>query len=87
MNWDESKKIGGCSSARIGRIRASSDDNVELANGKRSALLGLLQTRYGHAKEQAERKSICGSSSSSNVSPRPPSWSRREPTSSMFQSP
>jgi uncharacterized protein YjbJ (UPF0337 family) len=24
--------------------------------GKRSALLGLLQTRYGHAKKQAERE-------------------------------
>jgi len=32
------------------------DDDVELVKGKRSELLGLLQTRYGHAKEQAERE-------------------------------
>jgi uncharacterized protein YjbJ (UPF0337 family) len=40
-------------SRRSGKL---TDDDVELANGKSSELLGLLQTRYGRAKEQAERE-------------------------------
>jgi len=30
------------------------DDDIETINGKRTELLGLIQTRYGRAKEQAE---------------------------------
>ena len=32
------------------------DEDVELIKGKYAELLGLLQARYGHAKEQAERE-------------------------------
>ena len=32
------------------------DDDVERVNGKRTELLGLLQSRYGHSKDQAERE-------------------------------
>jgi uncharacterized protein YjbJ (UPF0337 family) len=56
MNWDEIeenwKLFNGKVRSHWGKL---TDDDVELANGKRSELLGLLWTRYGHAKEQAER--------------------------------
>jgi uncharacterized protein YjbJ (UPF0337 family) len=57
MNWDEIeenwKLFNGKVRSHWGKL---TDDDVELANGKRSELLGLLWTRYGHAKEQAERE-------------------------------
>ena len=38
---------------------------IELVKGKYAELLGLLQERYGHAKEQAEREiNDCGLSGS-----------------------
>jgi uncharacterized protein YjbJ (UPF0337 family) len=57
MNWDQ---IEGNWKQLKGKVRSQwgklTDDDVEIVNGKRSELLGLLQTRYGHAKEQAERE-------------------------------
>ena len=57
MNWDE---IEGNWKQLKGKVRTQwgnlTDDDVEVVNGKRTELLDLLQTRYGHAKEQAERE-------------------------------
>jgi uncharacterized protein YjbJ (UPF0337 family) len=57
MNWDE---IEGNWKQLKGKVRSQwgklTDDDVEVVNGKRTELLGLLQTRYGHAKEEAERE-------------------------------
>jgi uncharacterized protein YjbJ (UPF0337 family) len=57
MNWDA---IEGNWKQFKGKVRSQwgklTDDDDELVKGKRSELLGLLQTRYGHAKEQAKRE-------------------------------
>lgn len=57
MNWDE---IEGNWKQLKGKVRSQwgklTDDDIEVVNGKRTELLGILQTRYGHAKEQAERE-------------------------------
>jgi uncharacterized protein YjbJ (UPF0337 family) len=55
MNWDQ---IEGNWKQHKGKIRTQwgklTDDDIEVINGKRTELIGLLQTHYGHAKEQAE---------------------------------
>ena len=57
MNWDQ---VEGNWKQYKGKIRSQwgelTDDDVEVINGDRTELLGLLQTRYGRAKEQAERE-------------------------------
>jgi uncharacterized protein YjbJ (UPF0337 family) len=57
MNWDV---IEGNWNQLKGKVRSQwgklTDDDVERVNGKRIELLGLLQTRYGHSKDQAERE-------------------------------
>ena len=57
MNWDEIegnwKQIKGKVRSKWGKL---TDDDVEVVSGKRTELLGLLQKRYGHAKEQAEHE-------------------------------
>jgi uncharacterized protein YjbJ (UPF0337 family) len=57
MNWDE---IEGNWKQFKGKVRTKwgklTDDDLEVVNGKRTELLGLLQERYGHAREQAERE-------------------------------
>ncbi|MBZ0164316.1 MAG: CsbD family protein [Notoacmeibacter sp.] len=57
MNWDE---IEGNWKQLKGKVRSQwgklTDDDLDIINGKRTELAGLLQTRYGHAKEQAERE-------------------------------
>ena len=57
MNWDE---IEGNWKQLKGKVRSQwgkpTDDDVDVVNGKRTELLGILQTRYGHAKDQAERE-------------------------------
>jgi len=57
MNWDE---IEGNWKQLKGKVRSQwgklTDDDLEVVNGKRTELLGVLQARYGHAKEQAERE-------------------------------
>ena len=55
MNWDQ---VEGTWKQQKGKIMSKwgklTDDDVESINGKRAQLLGLLQSRYGRAKEQAE---------------------------------
>ena len=57
MNWDE---IQGNWEQVKGKVRSQwgklTDDDIEVAKGKRTELLGLLQSRYGRAKEDAERE-------------------------------
>jgi uncharacterized protein YjbJ (UPF0337 family) len=57
MNWDvvegNWKQLKGKVRSQWGKL---SDDDVERVNGKRTELLGLLQSRYGHSKDQAERE-------------------------------
>ena len=57
MNWDE---IQGNWQQVKGRVRTTlgklSDEDIDVVAGKRTELLGLLQTRYGRAKEHAERE-------------------------------
>jgi uncharacterized protein YjbJ (UPF0337 family) len=57
MGWDEIERswneLKGEVKRRWGKL---TDEDVELIKGKYTELLGLLQERYGHAKEQAERE-------------------------------
>lgn len=49
-NWNIAK---GKLKEKWGKL---TDDDLTLINGKREQLLGVLQKRYGYAKEQAERE-------------------------------
>lgn len=55
MNWDQ---VEGSWKQHKGKIMSKwgklTDDDIESINGKRTELLGLLQSRYGRTKEQAE---------------------------------
>ena len=55
MNWDQ---VEGTWKQQKGKVMSKwgklTDDDVESINGKRAQLQGLLQSRYGRAKEQAE---------------------------------
>jgi uncharacterized protein YjbJ (UPF0337 family) len=55
MNWDQVegnwKQYKGQIMSKWGKL---TDDDIESINGKRTELLGLIQTRYGRDKEQAE---------------------------------
>ena len=55
MNWDQ---IEGSWKQHKGKIMSKwgklTEDDIESIKGKRTKLIGLLQTHYGHAKEQAE---------------------------------
>ena len=57
MNWDQ---IEGSWKQQKGKLLSTwgklTNDDVESVNGKRTMLLGLLQSRYGRAKEDAERE-------------------------------
>ena len=57
MNWDE---IEGNWKQLKGKVRSQwgklTDDDLEAVKGKRDELIGLLQKRYGHAKDAAERE-------------------------------
>ena len=57
MNWDQ---IEGSWHEQNGKLMSTwgklTHDDVEFVNGKRTTLLGLLQTRYGRAKEEAEHE-------------------------------
>jgi uncharacterized protein YjbJ (UPF0337 family) len=57
MNWDRIegnwKQMKGSVKERWGKL---TDDDLTTANGKREALIGRLQERYGMAKEEAERQ-------------------------------
>lgn len=55
MNWDEIKgnwkQLKGKAQAKWGDI---TDDEWHKAEGRREQIVGLVQEKYGHAKEAAE---------------------------------
>ena len=57
MNWDQIegnwKQYKGKIMSKWGKLTA---DDIESIKGQRTELLGLLQSRYGTAKEKAERE-------------------------------
>jgi uncharacterized protein YjbJ (UPF0337 family) len=57
MGWDEIERNWNELKGEVKRQWSKlTDEDVELIKGKYTELLGLLQERYGHAKEQAERE-------------------------------
>ena len=57
MGWDEIERSWNELRGEVKRQWSKlTDEDVELIKGKYAELLGLLQERYGHAKEQAERE-------------------------------
>ncbi|MBM3597461.1 MAG: CsbD family protein [Alphaproteobacteria bacterium] len=57
MNWDQ---IAGNWKQAKGKVKEQwgelTDDDLTRINGKRDQLVGVVQERYGIAKEQAERQ-------------------------------
>jgi uncharacterized protein YjbJ (UPF0337 family) len=57
MNWDQVKgnwkQFSGKVKEKWGKL---TDDDLTTAAGQRDQLLGLLQKRYGYAKEKAEEE-------------------------------
>jgi uncharacterized protein YjbJ (UPF0337 family) len=57
MNWDQIegdwKQFKGKVQQQWGKL---TDDDIDVVNGKQTELLGILQTRYGHDKQRAERE-------------------------------
>lgn len=57
MNWDQIagnwKQLTGSMKENWGKL---TDDDLTTVEGKRDQLTGLLQKKYGYAKEQAERE-------------------------------
>jgi uncharacterized protein YjbJ (UPF0337 family) len=64
MNWDQVagdwKQFTGKMKERWGKL---TDDDLTVVAGRRDQLAGLLQERYGYAKEQAETELDAFSSS------------------------
>ena len=57
MGWDEIERSWSELRGEVKRQWSKlTDEDVELIKGKYAELLGLLQERYGHAKEQAEQE-------------------------------
>lgn len=56
MNWEQIqgnwKQMTGKVKEKWGKL---TDDDLTIVAGKRDQLAGLLQQRYGYAKEQAEK--------------------------------
>jgi uncharacterized protein YjbJ (UPF0337 family) len=57
MNWNQ---IAGEWHQAAGKVRAKwgklTDDDLALIAGKREELSGILQSKYGEAKEEVERQ-------------------------------
>ena len=57
MNWDQ---IAGDWKQFTGKVKAKwgklTDNDLTTIAGKRDELAGLLQVKYGYAKEQADRE-------------------------------
>ena len=57
MNWDTIKgqwnQMKGAAKAKWGEI---TDDEAEKAEGNRDKMIGLVQKKYGVAREEAERQ-------------------------------
>lgn len=56
MNWDQIagqwQHMKGKTKEQWGKL---TDDELDVAAGKRDQMIGKLQERYGYTKEQAER--------------------------------
>lgn len=57
MNWDQIegkwKQYSGKAKEKWGKL---TDDDLTTISGRRDQLVGILQQRYGMAKDQAERQ-------------------------------
>jgi uncharacterized protein YjbJ (UPF0337 family) len=57
MNWDRIegnwKQVKGKVKEKWGKL---TDDDLTVIAGKRDQLAGILQNRYGYAKDEAERE-------------------------------
>jgi uncharacterized protein YjbJ (UPF0337 family) len=57
MNWDQVqgnwKQFKGKVQQQWGKL---TDDDLDRVEGRRTEMVGRLQERYGHTKEQAERE-------------------------------
>ena len=57
MNWDQLegkwKQMKGSIRQQWGKL---TDDDLEVIAGKRDRLIGMVQERYGYAKEEAQRR-------------------------------
>ena len=57
MNWDTIKgnwkQIEGKVKQKWGKL---TDDDLTVIAGKRDQMLGILQTKYGYGKDQAEKE-------------------------------
>ncbi|QQA42131.1 CsbD family protein [Pelagovum pacificum] len=57
MNWDQVqgnwKQLKGQAQSQWGKL---TDDDLDVAEGNRTKLAGLVQERYGKSKEEAERE-------------------------------
>jgi uncharacterized protein YjbJ (UPF0337 family) len=57
MNWDQIqgnwKQLTGKVKAKWGKL---TDDDLTVIAGKRDQLAGILQERYGYAKDHAEKE-------------------------------
>lgn len=57
MNWDQVqgnwKQVKGSVKAAWGRL---TDDELDEINGEREKLVGIIQERYGMARDEAERE-------------------------------
>ncbi len=56
MNWDQLegkwKQVQGSFRERFGKV---TDDDMTTLGGKKDQLVGTIQEKYGHSKEDAER--------------------------------
>ena len=57
MNWDQIEgkweQMKGAARERWGEL---TDDEIQAAKGDREQLVGLIQERYGKAREEAEKE-------------------------------
>ncbi len=57
MNWDQIKgnwkQIQGQVKQQWGKL---TDDDLDIAEGRRDEIIGKIQARYGIAREEAERQ-------------------------------
>jgi uncharacterized protein YjbJ (UPF0337 family) len=57
MNWDqvkgEWKQLKGSMREQWGKL---TDDDIDVIAGKRDQLIGKIQSRYGNARDEAERQ-------------------------------
>lgn len=57
MNWDQIKgnwkQLSGKAKQQWGKL---TDDDLDVADGKREELVGRVQARYGIARDEAERQ-------------------------------